>query len=243
MYTILKGIFDFVFGSQLLQSVIDSTIGFRFNGWFLGIVGYRGLHMVREGDSCLIAGIYSELTIQSFSKAVGISGQVIVVEANPENVIRLTKACHSLKNVVILNNALWRDKGEMESLMSSKEKDQGYNRLSSNELQEFPEHIDDNPQTVKVSTDTISNIINDSEVRKVDHINLTVNGAELQVVENVNTILRDHPGVRIYINSEVPDPAESTIEMLRKSGMKVYLSRWIRTVNKKISLVRIYAIG
>ena len=103
MYTILKGIFDFVFGSQLLQSVIDSTIGFRFNGWFLGIVGYRGLHMVREGDSCLIAGIYSELTIQSFSKAVGISGQVIVVEANPENVIRLTKACHSLKNVVIFS--------------------------------------------------------------------------------------------------------------------------------------------
>lgn len=243
MYRLIKNTFDLFFARGPIRAVIHALVGNRFNGWFLWLVGYRAIHMIRSGESCIIAGIYSESTIKAFSQAAGSGGRVVVVEANPANVERLETACGSLQNVKIINKAIWREKGEMDFLMSIQEKDQGYNRLASDELQEFPEHMDDKPQTVKVPTDTLGNIASEFGISKLAHINLTINGAELQAMEGMADIRRQHPGVRIYINSETPDPAEKTIAMLRDLGFRVYLSHWIRTINKKIRLVRIYAIG
>jgi len=243
MFRHIKNTFDFFFARGPIRSVIHALIGNRFNGWFLWLVGYRAVHMIRSGESCIIAGIYSESTIEAFSQAAGPNGRVVVVEANPANVVRLNKTCGSLSNVLITNKAIWREKGEMDFLVSVQEKDQGYNRLASAELQEFPKHMDEKPQMVKVPTDTLGNIASEFGISKLAHINLTINGAELQAMEGIKEIHRLHPGVRIYINSETPDPAENTITKLRELGFKIYLSYWIRTINKKIRLVRIYAIG
>jgi FkbM family methyltransferase len=243
MYLLIKNTFDLLFGRGPIRAVIHALVGNRFNGWFLWLVGYRAIHMLRSGESCIIAGIYSESTIQAFSQAAGPDGLVVVVEANPANVERLEKACGFMENVKITNKAIWREKGEMDFLMSAQEKDQGYNRLASAELQEFPEHMDDKPQIVKVPTDTLGNIACEFKISNLAHINLTINGAELQAMEGMADIRHKHPGVRIYINSETPDPAEKTIVKLNEIGFKVHVSHWIRNKNKKIQLVRIYGIG
>jgi FkbM family methyltransferase len=240
MHELFKILFDNLFGNLIIKRIIISTVGYRFNGWFLGLVGYRAIHMVSSGESCIIAGVYSEHTIRDFSKVIGDNGTVVVVEANPQNASRLIDDCNDLKNVVITNKAIWRESGEMEFILSKQSREQGYNRLVSDELQHFPEHLDDNPIIIKVPTDTLVNISNEFGIKKLDHVNLTINGAELQAVECMAELLHQHPNVRIYINSETPDPAERTIECLEQIGFKVSLSTLIRTVNKKIKLVRIY---
>lgn len=243
MYKILKSIYDSIVGFPPIRSLILSLFGYQWNGWFLGLVGYRAINMIRRGENCIIAGIYAESTIRDFSAVVGAEGRVIVVEANPFNVERLQSSTKDLKNASIINRAIWREKGEMEFLMSAQEKDQGYNRLSSDELQEFPVHMDQKPEAVTVPTDTLDNIAEEFSLGQVNHINLTINGAELQCLEAISKIRTANPKVRIYINSETPDPANNVIEKLKELGFKVFVSNWIRTINKKIHLVRIYAVG
>ena len=199
--------------------------------------------MVEPGDSCILAGIFSESTIKAFSRRVGENGSVLVIEANPLNIERLKRNTSILKNVCFTNKAVWRESGEMEFLTSSQDRAQGYNRLASPELQDFPVHMVENPQTIKVPTDTLDNITKESGLKKVSHVNLTINGAELQALEAIDEIQKANPKMRIYINSEMPVPAEKTIQRLKQKGFRVYLSHWIRTLNRKIRLVRIYAVG
>ena len=237
----LKIIFDKTFGYFLIRKILIKLFGYSWVGFLLGLTSYRPVHMVDAGETCLLGGIFSYETIRGFSKSVGIKGKVIVVEANPENVEDLKKKTSNLGNVTIINKAIWNSKGEMEFIFSEKGKPQGYNRLNSEELQEFPLHMDDKPLKVKVPTDTISGILNDIKISKVDHINLTINGAELQVIEDLPNIKKLNPILRIYINSETPDPALEVISKLKFQNYKVFTSHMIRTINTKIKLVRIYS--
>ena len=129
----------------------------------------------------------------------------------------------------------------MEFLYSQKNKAQGYNRLNSDNLQKFPLHIDSNPMKVKVPTDNILGILEEVSIDKLDHINMTINGAELQALEDLPSLKKLNPNIRIYINSQIPDPALEVIKKLKIQNYKVFISHMIRTTNTKIKLVRIYA--
>ena len=240
---IIRRLFDVTVGTQPVRRMMLSLVGYRWNGWLLGIVGYRAIHMVSAGECCILAGIFSAKTVENFSRAVGEKGTVVVVEASPEIVARLGSELAHLTNVKIINRAVWREKGEVEFLVAGQNRPQGYNRIKSGELQEFPYHMVDRPATIKVMTTTLDDIATHFELSVVHHINLTINGAELQALEGMKSIRKHNPAVRIYINSELPDPALKTIESLKNLGFCVYTSRWIRTVNKRIKLLRIYAIA
>ena len=77
----------------------------------------------------MLAGIFSSRNIFEYSKEVGESGKVIVVEANPQNAIRLKNECKSLNNVKIINTALWNKTGEIDFLCLDQNEKQGYNKL------------------------------------------------------------------------------------------------------------------
>ena len=243
LHNLIKTIADMTLGNDLSRKVLLGAIGYRWNGWMLGLFGYRATHMVSAGETCVLAGIYNANTIIDFSTAIGNSGRVIVIEANPENAERLKSETKDLANVTIVNRAVWNAKGEMKFICSLSDKDQGYNRLDSTDLQHFPTHMDERPQSVMVQTDTIPNILKELNIDQVDHINLTINGAEFQALEGLSELRNRNPGTRIYINSETPDPALKLIDGLENHGFKVYTSHLIRVVNKKIKLVRIYAIN
>lgn len=235
--------FDLIFTSTIVRGLILILFGYRWNGWFLSIIGYRASYMVNTGETCIIAGVFSEDTVRLFSRAVGDAGRVIIVEANPSNVDRLKNNLASLANVTVVNRAVWRCSGEMEFLLSGQHENQAYNRIDSPEIQKYPNHMNENPVTIKVKTDSLDDIASKLDVKLVHHLNLTINGAELQALDGISNILKVNPSLRIYINSETPDPAQKTIEKLHTQRFKVFVSNMTKTKNKKISLVRIYAIG
>jgi FkbM family methyltransferase len=196
--------------------------------------------MVSSGETCLLAGIFYESTVRDFSSAVGAGGKVIVVEANPENISRLKKLVNA-SNIYYVNSAVWNEKGRMEFIASVGE-EQGYNRLDNAEMQEFPYHMDEKPEKFEVETNTLDGIIDELKIEKVHHVNLTINGAELQALDGIDGLLRKNNRLRIYINSEYPVPSITVIEKLKAMGFRVYTSKLITTINKKIRLIRIYAV-
>ena len=238
---LIKNVVDNILGNRIIRKTLLVIFGYRWNGWMLSLFGYRPIHMVARGETCVLAGIYNADTIIGFSSIVGGLGEVIVIEANPQNAERLTNETKHLSNVVLTNKAVWNAKGEMEFICSQSSKDQAFNRLASEELQEFPLHIDASPLKVMVETSSIPDILKELNIHKVDHINLTINGAELQALEGLSELRRNNPDVRAYINSETPDPALKVIDGLKECGFKVFTSHMIRVVNTKIKLVRIYA--
>ena len=125
MNKLFKLFFDLIFGSRLVRTIVLIIFGHSWNGWFLGFIRYRAIYMVEPGETCIIAGIYNETTIADFSRAVGKSGHVIVVEANPLNVERLKTQIKS-ENVSITNKAIWNEPGELDFILSDQEKNQGY---------------------------------------------------------------------------------------------------------------------
>jgi FkbM family methyltransferase len=236
----IKFTFDNTFGIMLL--LLKKLQFFQFHGYFLAVIGYRARYMVNRGDNVLLAGIFSTKNIFEYSNEIGLTGRVLVVEANPQNTKRLKIECKSLKNVTIINAALWNKKGEIEFLCLDQNEKQGYNRIKSSELNEFPDHFGVNPSCVRVKSDTIKNICNEHNFTTLDHLNLTINGAELQALEIDLGLTRQFSNIRIYINCEYPYPFNDVLESLKNQNFYVQTSKLINTVNTKIKLRRIYAI-
>jgi len=233
-------LFDNLFGNRPVKSALQAVFGYSYFRFFIHLTRYRACHMVSSGETCLLAGIFYESTVKDFSSAVGPGGKVIVVEANPENIARLRKSVDA-SNVYFVNSAVWNEKGRMEFITAVGE-EQGYNRLDNREMQEFPYHMDDKPEKVEVETNMLDTIINELKVEKVHHVNLTINGAELQALDGIDELLGKNSRLRIYINSEYPQPSTEVIEKLTTMGFTVYTSKLIATINKKIRLIRIYAV-
>ena len=240
-YNIIKNIEDSIFGNIFIRNFLINIIGYRWNGWMLGFFADRAIHMVGRDETCLLGGIYDINSILNVVSVVGKNGKIIVVEANPKVCEDLVNQTKQYANVKIINRAIWEKKGKMEFICSTMDKTQGYNRLDSPDLQEFPLHIDGKPEKILVKTDTLPNIIKELDIKKIDHINLTINGAEFQSLKGLAEIKKQNPALRVYINSETPDPAVKVINGLKEIGFKVFTSHLIRVVNKKIKLVRIYA--
>lgn len=240
MKRLILSVVDVVFGNTLVKSALRSLAGFRYFRWFIHLSRYRACHMVSAGEVCLLAGIFYERTVRDFARIIGPNGKAIVVEANPENIRRLSTAIDA-PNVKYVNCAVWDKRGEMEFITSVGD-EQGYNRLDDPQMQEFPYHMDREPTKIKVATNTLDNIAAECGVEVVHHLNLTINGAELQALDGIDRLLQNNPQLRIYINSEFPAPAQDVIEKLKSLGFAVYTSSLISTLNKQIRLIRIYAV-
>jgi len=236
----IKESIDKIFGNQKIKKLLRKLFGFRYFKFFIHISRYRACHMVDPGDNCILAGIFSEDTVKDFTSQVGNAGKVIVVEANKKNVERLkSRVAHP--NLYYVNCAVYGKSGTSK-FIASRGDEQGYNRLKNGEMQPFPYHIDADPQEITVKLATLDNITMKLGVKRIHHINLTINGAEYQALDGISEVIKKNRNLRIYTNSEFPNPGKKVIEKLQKMGFEVYTSRLIRTINKRIKLRRIYAV-
>jgi FkbM family methyltransferase len=235
----IRRIINGIYGATAVQKSLKAVSGNAYRGLLLPL-GYRGPYMVLPGEYCLLAGIFNSSTVHSFSSTVGQSGRVVVAEANPKNVERMKGELAELSNIRLLANAIWNAQGTMDFIASDGD-ESGYDRLASDELNEYPERMGLTALSVPVPTNTIDHLVEEHLDGRVDHINLTINGAELQALDTIDAVIANNPGVRIYINSEIPVPGDEVIVKLRQLGFRVYTSKLIRVHNKSIRLIRIYA--
>lgn len=239
--TLAKEAFDRLLGNRVSKRLLRTLTGTGYFRILLPLTRYRACHMVQKGEHCLLGGIYSADTVRDFLRVVGDYGRVVVVEANPSNVKRLKASFKDAANVTFVTKAIWDRAGTM-SFLASGEGDLGYNRLETEELQAFPLHMEEDPVSITVETDSLDSIANEMLGGVVHHINLTINGAELRALDGIGQLLETSPKVRVYINSEFPDPYADVVQKLRELGFKTYTARVMRTLNKRITLMRVYAV-
>lgn len=238
---ILNRIVFCLFGLRFLQRIWDALFGFRWRGCFLGAIRYRAVYHVHTGETVVLGGVFNEEYIEDYANIVGDTGTVVVIEANPENINRLKQRFSFSERIIFVNNAIWSGHGKVRFIVADKDQAQGYNRIQDSGIAEYPDHLVKDTQTIEVPANSIDNILNNLNISTVHQINLTINGAELQALDGVEQILRENPDVRLYINSQAPEPSKKVIARLKQLGFKVYTSKLITTTNKKIKLTRIYA--
>jgi len=232
-----------MFGWGLIQSTWDAFFGYSWRGWFLGLIRYRAIYMVKPGETVILGGVFSERYVEDYANVVGERGKVIVIEANPENVQRLKEKFVDLEQVIFVNQAIWKNRGRIEFLSATPGQAQGYNRVINDGIAAFPDHIVQSVKKITVEASSLDNIRDDLNLETVHQINLTINGAELPALEGFKRILRDSPNIRLYINSEYPYPGNLVIAGIEQLGLKAFKSKLITTKNKRIELIRIYAFG
>lgn len=99
-----------------------------------------------------------------------------------------------------------------------------------------------NHYEVQVTCKTLDSIADELGLDVVHHINLTINGAELQGVDGITRILEKNPDLRIYVNTEYPNPCQALVDKLKGLSFGIYMSEITHIVNKKIRLMRVYAL-
>ena len=145
--------------------------------------------LIHKGDTVVQVGTHRQDTVERLVKLVGISGKVIIIEAEKSSYDYLQSYVQKKKygNVHLVNIAASNKKGTANFLLS--------NVLSDHRLRD-DNIIHDNDSRgegyiadVTVDMDTIDNIMKKIKVNIIDFIEITVNGAELKVIQGMKDIL------------------------------------------------------
>jgi FkbM family methyltransferase len=160
--------------------------------------------LVNNESIVICCGMRGDLCERGQSDIIELSAKakhVIVVEPHDLNVKKIKKYLESnqIKNVSMINKAIWNNKTELEIHVNPK--------------------IGDN-KVKKIKTTTINRVAKDLE--KVDLIHLTINGSELNAIHGARRIIKKHsPDISIAFlgkNKEMFTSRIEAIKTLEKAG-------------------------
>ena len=153
------------------------------------------------GDIVVLVGFHRIDSVLQWSYFTGEKGKVIVIEAVPEYVENLRKNIEHHLNWPF-NNITYINKG-VDSSKSVKQIEIGesadFNKLSAQGIQDGLK--DSNyVRNIEIETDTLDNILQSNNIDKVNHIEMTISGMEVEALRGMNTTLLND-GLRIQIRS------------------------------------------
>jgi FkbM family methyltransferase len=127
---------------------------------------------IQPGDVVIDAGAYCGLTAYLFSKAVGPTGTVVAIEADPRNYEALRANLDRLEapNIIPIHAAVWREKGVVDFASEG--------NMGSAVLEVSPTK----PHRVSVPSLTLSDICAQLSLTRVDHVKMDIEGAEYEVI-------------------------------------------------------------
>jgi len=182
----------------------------------------------KEGDTFLDIGSYTGYGAMKIASLVGSSGKVIVFEADPSVLVVLKKNIthNNLKNIDVIEKAVgkssgktkfYRSEGTANSLDEWVLKRKGYEDLKS----------------INVDVVSVDEALSSMNIRDVDMINITINGAEHDALLGMKMLLAQSQNVRITLagwyyvneNERVCDLAVPYLEGLNFKVMKGKLGR------------------
>jgi len=146
------------------------------------------------------------------SRATGSKGLVVSIEPAPENLFHLKKNLSTLKNVVIIDKCISNFKGEVTLYLSPSFRSHSMINCTANAL--------------KVPTDTLDNVVSALGLDRVDFIKINVEGAELEVLEGANKVLKMAKKVVVEAH-HVRDGKPTHLrvkELLKKHGFYVLVT-------------------
>lgn len=185
--------------------------------------------LVNPGDVVLQGGCWRTETIVEWAAAVGPDGHVIAVEADPTNVdvLRIEAVRRGLDNVSIVERAIWKERTTLDLQHSEESK---RNKLRDASTYSPRQTEDDYAEDREVQADTIDNIVADVGAGSVDHLHLTVSGAEREAIQGMERTL-ERPGTRAFVRAILRDEAtgesmnDVVADLLCERGLRVAMAR------------------
>lgn len=191
---------------QCIRVAFD--IVFRFNE----IKNREYYSAYKKGENILEVGAYTGFFVLYAANLIQPSGQVIAIEAMPDNFKILKKNINSnnFNNVKVINKASWDSQG---SLTFQRQ----YRQRSSAKDDVVKKNFE-----ITVSSDTIDNILADLNIEKIDFVRIQVNGAEIETLKGMEKTLENRPRLSIAnIYSSSDKNGETVISFLHKLGYSI----------------------
>lgn len=142
----------------------------------------------KPGESFLDIGAYMGYGSIRMSRELGDTSSIIAVEADPDTLWLLNENLrrNQIENVEVIPKAIWHKPGDTLDFYKT---DRQANSVITD--------IVSSTAKVAVQTTTVDEIIHMRGKEQVDHISLTVNGAEVEAVEGMKRTLSAMSKVRI----------------------------------------------
>lgn len=171
-----------------------------------------------RGETVVQGGVYMIETLNEWCRIVGPVGRVIAIEADPENarILRRDVDRRHLRNVTVIDRAIWRgpssvtlqvsqfsyrnklkDSGAVSVYEGRKGDDALYGDTKAAFVLET-EKFHENEVTVRA--DSIDDILSSLGIDNVNHVHLTVSGADVEAVEGMERTLMKS-GIRVFCRS------------------------------------------
>jgi len=174
----------------VLTAVAAAVPRGRIRFGLFGLAAKLGRNVPRRlltvpGGVVVHAGVWRIETIEQWSKLVGPSGRLVAVEAdqaNYENLHREIKR-RAIQNVELINKAVWNESTRLKFQVSTIS---AWGKLKSAGVEVDPERFN---AEIEVAAEPLDSILAELNVASVDHLTLTVNGAELEALAGAKTLL------------------------------------------------------
>jgi FkbM family methyltransferase len=181
---------------------------------FVPIEGYLLDYMPHSGETVIDAGPYPGNFTIILSRLVGRNGTVLAFEANKNNYHELLMRIRRLrlKNIIVLNVALWNSDGEFIFMISNGEGSSLSRRGNAR------------PGSDPVRTKKLDTIINELGIRRVNYMKMDIEGAEIEAIKGAAGVLSVHCPEVVIASYHVRDgvPTHKAVsEALQASGYQV----------------------
>mgnify|MGYP002632888772 CR=1 FL=1 len=190
--------------------------------------------MILKGDTIVQVGTHKQETVSRIAKAIGKNGRAVIIEASKENFDYLNDYVSDCgwTNISLVNKAASNKREALTFLVSkilSDHRLEDDNILHDNDLRDGGYE-----RTEVVQADTVDNILDELDINSIDYIEITVNGAELKVLEGMKKTMKNTK--RIYTKSFAIDQlkqkviANDILEILKTNGFIFFIGKPSKSV-------------
>ena len=180
----------------------------------------KEFYMPRPGEVFLDVGSYMGFGTVRMSQAMGPSGTVVAVEADP-NILWLLEhniRSNGLTNVTVIPKAAWNQDGGKLTLFMGK-------RQANSLVAE----VIDASGAADVETITVDSILEGATGGRVDRASFTINGAEVEAVEGMAETFRRQKHMRLSLTGFYERGGQRVADIiarrLRAAGFEVAVGR------------------
>jgi FkbM family methyltransferase len=169
--------------------------------------------VVKAGMIVYDVGAHVGFLAMLASRLVGPSGRVICFEPLPANIdaIRHNAGLNAFRNITIIPNALGKEDGEAEFLVSE---DVGWGRLSDDSV---PAHI---TESLRVQVRSLASVIREQKLPRPDVIKVDIEGGETAMLEGAAAVLKQY---RPIVLMELHGTNKPVDRLLCENGYSSYV--------------------
>lgn len=188
--------------------------------------------LVRRGDVVVQVGMWRHRNVGRLAKCVGAHGRIVLIEADQRNVDSLKEALpgNCLRRIDVVCKGAWSAAGKLPFQLS---RNPSHNRIDMSDVKMVSEDAGVFVADSEIEVDTVDNILDACSVQDIDYAEISVNGAELPVLQGM---VRTLPHTkRIFVagyarTTKGDEPTNVRIEaILREAGFRTMITRKTRT--------------